>query len=98
MLVTVAANLVLVPALGMMGGAWATLVGILVLVAASGFALRRLRMPVGPLVLPTLAIATIGGLSLVRLSVASFALASAALVVYGVLASGVATRARARIA
>ncbi|HSM34912.1 MAG TPA: lipopolysaccharide biosynthesis protein [Longimicrobiales bacterium] len=87
--VTVAANLLLVPPLGLMGGAWATLIGLLVLVAASIVALRHLSMPVRVLMAPTAAIAVVGAATLFRLTLVTFAAASAVLLVYGVVASGI---------
>jgi hypothetical protein len=94
---TVAANLALVPAVGVIGGAWATLLGTLVLVGAGIVALRRLSMPVGVLLEPTLVMAVVGAGMLVDLSLASFALGCGVLTAYGAYASGLPPRLLARL-
>lgn len=90
--ITVTANLVLVPSVGMIGGAWATLAGTLVLVLAGIFALGRLSMPVAVLLQPTLVMSAIGAAVLLHLTLATFAVGCLALMGYGILASGLPRR------
>jgi len=93
---TVAANVVLIPTLGVIGGAWATLIGALVLVFSAIVTMRRLAMPVAVLVKPTAVIATISATILFELGLLSFALGSAVVTLYGVHASGIHRRIRRR--
>lgn len=86
---TVAANVILIPRMGLLGGAWATLIGALVLVVSAVVVLRRLSMPIAVLVRPTVVVTAIGGGMLMDLSLQTFALGSAALILYGVYASGI---------
>jgi O-antigen/teichoic acid export membrane protein len=95
--VTVAANLALVPRVGVIGGAWATLIGTLALVVAGVAALRRSSMPVAVLLEPTLVMAVVGAGMLVDLSLGTFALGCGVLTVYGAYASGLPPRLLARV-
>lgn len=84
-LVVLAANLILIPMMGAIGGAWATLAGTLSLVTAAGVMVRHLRLGARFLLGPTFALFVLGGGGIFLPGVAGLAVASTCLIGYGVL-------------
>jgi O-antigen/teichoic acid export membrane protein len=85
---TVVAAVILVPRLGAIGGAWATLISGLVLVVSSILVAGRLSMPVRVLIQPTLLLSGLALALLWHLTLGSLALASGVLILYGTYSSG----------
>lgn len=82
--VVLLANLLLVPRMGAIGGAWATLAGTLTLVVAAAVILRRLRLGGRVLIAPTLVIILLGIGGLFLPGPAGLATAATCLTLFGI--------------
>lgn len=88
------ANLILVPRIGAIGGAWATLAGTLTLVLAAGVILRRLRIGGRVLIAPSIVVAVLGVAGLFLPGALGLAAAAGCLTVFGI---GYTIRQRGRV-
>lgn len=85
LVIVAVANLALIPIMGAIGGAWATLVGTLSLIVAAGVMLRELHIGARVLIGPTLAISVFGAAGILLPGAAGLATAAAGLMVYGLV-------------
>lgn len=88
------ANLILVPRVGAIGGAWATLAGTLTLVVAAGVILHRLRLGGRVLIVPSVVVALLGAAGLFLPGAIGLAAAAGCLTVFGI---GYTIRQRSRV-
>ena len=94
---TVAANLILIPRIGLVGGAWATLIGALMLALSGIVMLGRLSMPIRALAIPTAVVGLFAAGTLLMLDLTTFALGSVAVAIYGAHMSGLHERILVRL-